>query len=38
KTTFQIHLLETEFRFNNRDIDLYHFFLKIFRENPLSVS
>ena len=38
KDAFQLHLLETEFRFNNRDIDLYQFFLKSFRYFPLSVS
>ena len=38
KKAFQLHLLETEFRFNNRDLDLYKFFLKEFRNNPLSVS
>jgi len=38
KQSFQIHLLETEFRFNNRDLDLYKYFLEDFRENPLSVS
>jgi len=38
KDMFQIHLLETEFRFNHRQIDLYHFLLKMFRDFPLSVS
>ena len=38
KHVFQLHLLETEFRFNNRDVDLYKFFLYEFRVNPLSVS
>ena len=38
KDMFQIHLLETEFRFNHRHIDLYHFLLKMFRYFPLSVS
>jgi transposase-like protein len=38
KDKFQIHLLETEFRFNHRHIDLYHFLLKMFRIFPLSVS
>jgi len=36
--SFQLHLLETEFRFNYRELDLYQFFLKDFRTNPLSVS
>ena len=35
---FQFHLLETEFRFNHRGQDVYKILLKIFRENPLSVS
>jgi len=38
KQSFQLHLLETEFRFNNRDLDLYKFFLEDCRNNPLSVS
>jgi len=38
KYSFQIHLLETEFRFNHRHVDLYPMLLKVFRENPLSVS
>jgi len=38
KSSFQIHLLETEFRFNNRHVDLYQLLLKSFRKNPLSVS
>jgi len=38
KHVFQLHLLETEFRFNNRELDLYKFFLEDFRNNPLSVS
>jgi len=38
KDSFQLHLLETEFRFNHRDIDLYPFFLFMFRKSPLSVS
>ena len=31
-------MLEAEFRFNHRHVDLYPFLLKMFRENPLSVS
>ena len=38
KLSFQLYLLETEFRFNHRDIDLYQFLLKLFRISPLSVS
>ena len=38
KESFQIHLLETEFRFNHRDVDLYQFLLNLFRSSPLSVS
>ena len=38
KKSFQVYLIETEFRFNHRDVDLYHFFLKSFRDDPLSVS
>jgi hypothetical protein len=33
---FGLHLKECEFRFNHRDEDLYHLFLKMFREKPLS--
>lgn len=32
---FELHLKETEFRFNHRGQDLYQLFLKIFRDNPL---
>jgi len=35
KNTFQVHLLETEFRFNNRHMNLYQFLLKQLRQNPL---
>ena len=38
KQSFQLHLLETEFRFNHRELDLYQFLLKNFRNLPLSVS
>ena len=38
KDLFQLYLLETEFRFNHRDVDLYRFLLKMFRDCPLSVS
>ena len=38
KEHFQLHLLETEFRFNHRHLDLYQLLLKMFREFPLSVS
>jgi transposase-like protein len=35
KDKFIIFLKETEFRFNNRNKNLYKFLLKMFRENPL---
>ena len=38
KESFPIYLLETEFRFNHRDVDLYLLLLKLFRHLPLSVS
>ena len=34
KEHFQIHRLETEFRFNYRYVDLYQLLLKLFREFP----
>jgi len=37
-SAFQLHLLETEFRFNHREIDLYRFLLHECRNIPLSVS
>ena len=33
--TFELHLRETEFRFNNRNEDLYKMLLKMSRKNPL---
>ena len=36
KTTFNLHLKECEFRFNNRDQDIYRLLLKEFRNNPLN--
>ena len=33
--TFELHLRETEFRFNNRDADFYKLMLKLLRKNPL---
>jgi transposase-like protein len=33
---FNLYLKECEFRFNNRDADLYKLLLKDFRENPMS--
>jgi len=38
RNSFQLHLLETEFRFNHRQLDLYKFFLADCRNFPLSVS
>ena len=35
KEKFVFYLKETEFRFNNRDNDLYQILLKDFRDNPL---
>jgi transposase-like protein len=35
KKVLEIHLKETEFRFNNRGKNLYKILLKMFRENPL---
>jgi transposase len=32
---FELHLKETEFRFNHRHDDLYHLLLKEFRKHPL---
>ena len=32
---FILHLKESEFRFNNRKLDLYAIMLKMFREFPL---
>jgi len=34
--TFNLHLKECEFRFNNKDKNLYKLLLKIFRKNPLN--
>ena len=36
KRTFNLHLKECEFRFNNRGEDLYKLLLKIFRKEPLN--
>ena len=33
--SFELHIRETEFRFNKRDESLYKILLKIFRNNPL---
>ena len=35
KHTFDLHLKETEFRFNHRRDGLYHELLKLRRENPI---
>jgi hypothetical protein len=35
RTTFDLHLKECEFRFNNRGGDIYSLLLKVFRENPI---
>lgn len=34
-STFRYHVKECEFRFNNREKDLYHLLLKILRKDPL---
>jgi len=36
KKTFNLHLKECEFRFNNRGENLYKLLLKIFRKSPLN--
>lgn len=36
KSTFLLHLKETEFRFNNRDNNLYKVLLKLIENNPLN--
>lgn len=34
-STYQLHVKESEFRYNNRNEDLYQLLLKILRKNPL---
>ena len=36
KTTFYLHLKETEFRYNHRHEDIYKIILKLCRDKPLS--
>ena len=36
KSTFNLHLKECEFRFNNRDQNIYRLLLKEFRKTPLN--
>lgn len=38
KNTFNLHLKESEFRFNNRKQNLYKILLEIFRKEPLKLS
>jgi len=38
KKSFNLHLKECEFRFNNRNKDLYKLLLEIFRKHPLKLS
>jgi len=38
KSTFNLHLKECEFRFNNREQDLYKILLDMFRKEPLNLS
>ncbi len=38
KNTFNLHLKECEFRFNNREQNLYKILLKEFRKRPLKLS
>lgn len=35
KSTLYLHLKETEFRYNYKDMDIYYLLLKILRNNPL---
>jgi transposase-like protein len=35
KEYFELHLRETEFRFNNRHVNLYRLLLKLLRSNPV---
>jgi len=38
KSTFYLHLKETEFRFNHRNEDVYKLLLQMLRSNPLKLS
>jgi transposase-like protein len=38
KSTFNLHLKECEFRFNNREQDIYKVLLDMFRNKPLNLS
>ncbi len=38
KNTFNLHLKECEFRFNNRRQNLYEILLKMFRKESLKLS
>ncbi|KAF3978684.1 MAG: IS1595 family transposase [Methylococcales symbiont of Iophon sp. n. MRB-2018] len=38
KGLFNLHLKECEFRFNNREQDIYNILLKMFRKEPLNLS
>ena len=38
KNNFHLHIKECEFRFNNRDKNIYKMLLKIFRKTPLKLS
>ena len=38
KNTFNLHLKECEFRFNNREQDIYKILLDMFRKEPLNLS
>jgi len=38
KKCLSLHIKECEFRFNNRDKNIYKLLLKIIRENPLNLS
>ena len=38
KDNFYLHLKETEFRFNNRQNNIYNLVLKLIRENPIKFS
>ena len=38
KKVLSLHIKECEFRFNNRDKNIYKLLLKIIRKNPLNLS
>jgi transposase len=38
KHKFYLHLKECEFRYNNRNTDIYKYLLKVIKENPIKLS